>query len=727
MAVRHEIKSQLAKLLATEDLIVEHKTVATACFNVHTRVLTLPMWEKASDVVYDLLVGHEVGHALFTPDEDWTQTVKVPSQFVNVVEDVRVEKLMKKKYLGLAKTFYNGYKELNEQDFFQLEDEDISSFNLADRANLYFKVGNFLFLEFNSKEKEIIDMIAKTETFADVLIAAEELYKYCKEEKEQHKLPELNAHEQPGQSQTASNETVESDDSSPEQEGESDKSQPQSDQNEGNNAKGDQNKIDSSAEDEEPEVRTADSLEDKIRDLVNADGFENVYVEVPKLNLNTVVAKNEDVHKEIDDCFIHQQKGHEQMVKENNWMEPLNIFKNTDEEYKKFKLSAQKEVNYLVKEFECRKAADSYARASTSRTGVLDTSRLHSYKFSEDLFKKVTVLPDGKNHGLVFVLDWSGSMANVILDTCKQLFNLVWFCKKVSIPFEVYAFTNEWRRGEYDYETGRFIAADRSDHYQKKEGLLHVEEGFSLMNLLTSKVSGKELDHQILNIWRLASCFNNTYHAKYTYPSRLGLSGTPLNESLISLHQILPKFQQENKLQKVQCIVLTDGEANHLAYHVEVKRNWESGVYIGTRGINPSKTFLRDRMLGTTYKINYGYHEFTDMLLRNLKDKFPTVNFIGIRVLEGRNANRFMQLYYSSLDKEYENLQNEWKKSKSFIIKESGYDAYFGLSSTALSQNSEFEVAECATKSQIKTAFVKSLKTKKLNKKILGEFISLVV
>ena len=66
MAVSHEIKSQLAKLLATEDLVVEHKKVETACFNVHTRVLTLPMWEQASGQVYDMLVGHEVGHALYT-------------------------------------------------------------------------------------------------------------------------------------------------------------------------------------------------------------------------------------------------------------------------------------------------------------------------------------------------------------------------------------------------------------------------------------------------------------------------------------------------------------------------------------------------------------------------------------------------------------------------------------------------------------------------------------
>ena len=62
MTVRHEVKGQLAKLLATEDLIVESKKVETACFNVHTRVLTLPMWDKASNnvsVSYTHLRAHE--------------------------------------------------------------------------------------------------------------------------------------------------------------------------------------------------------------------------------------------------------------------------------------------------------------------------------------------------------------------------------------------------------------------------------------------------------------------------------------------------------------------------------------------------------------------------------------------------------------------------------------------------------------------------------------------
>ena len=140
MQINHEIKSQLAKLLATEDLIVENKKVETAQFNVQTRVLTLPQWEKASNNVYDSLVAHEVGHALYTPNE-WDWLGKIPQNYVNVCEDVRIEKLMKRRYAGLAKTFYTGYNELNDNDFFKLEDEDVNTLSLADRINLYYKVG----------------------------------------------------------------------------------------------------------------------------------------------------------------------------------------------------------------------------------------------------------------------------------------------------------------------------------------------------------------------------------------------------------------------------------------------------------------------------------------------------------------------------------------------------------------------------------------------------------
>ncbi len=540
MPVSHEIKSQLAKLLATEDLVVEHKKVETACFNVHTRVLTLPMWEKASNTVYDLLVGHEVGHALYTPDEDWLKEYKIPPQFVNVVEDARIEKLMKRRYPGLAKTFFNGYKELADDDFFQIKDDNLETYNLADRANLWFKIGNFtdILIE-RGEETDIINQIAETETFADVLIAAEALYKYCKHKQEEETKTSLDNLEsqQSGASEHPAN------DFSDQQEDEND--QPESGSSEGapsseetpqqqqpTNQGGEKN--------EEPEVKTMDSLEEALKNLVGHDAWENVYLELPKLDLNKVIVPNQEIHARCKESW-------------DDYLEKLDysygdVFGEVDRQFVEFKRSAQKEVNYLVKEFECRKAADSYARASTARTGVLDCSKLHTYKYNEDLFKKVTTLSDGKNHGLVFVLDWSGSMCDVMTDTVKQLFNLIWFCKKVAIPFEVYAFTTDYPLVKYDAD-GR--ANIRELAYERKDGLVHVGEWFSMMNLLTSKVNGKTLEEQMKNIFRLAYANHRNHYSRYSIPVGLSLSGTPLNEALISLHQILPKFQKENKLQKV--------------------------------------------------------------------------------------------------------------------------------------------------------------------------------
>ena len=154
MTVNTGVKGTLAKLLATEDLVIEHRSVSTASFDVAKRVLTLPNWEKASECVYDLLVSHEVGHALFTPADGW-QTMECPQSFVNVTEDARVEKLMKRKYPGLPKTFYRGYQQLQDEDFFSL-DGTTKNMNLVDRINIFFKVGNFIDVNFTEEEKSLL-------------------------------------------------------------------------------------------------------------------------------------------------------------------------------------------------------------------------------------------------------------------------------------------------------------------------------------------------------------------------------------------------------------------------------------------------------------------------------------------------------------------------------------------------------------------------------------------
>ena len=724
MAVQQEIKSQLAKLLATEDLVVEHKHVETAQFNVQTRVLILPLWEKASNDVYDMLVGHEVGHALFTPNEDPPKDV--PHSFMNVVEDARIEKLMKRKYLGIAKSFYRGYSEMHEDDFFELDGEDITKFNLADRANLHFKIGSFLPIPFSPPEKEIISLIQNAETFTDTITAAKALYNYCKQEKEEEsqveQSKELEA-ESDALSDIEGSGGIDTDST-----GDTDPTISDTDSDapveSGIDSVDSDLGMDDSSSPVEPEVRTEDVLNNRIKDLTGSEhSYENVYVEIPKVNLDTIIIKNDVVHNAIDAGFVRDEESFvptsDDLPEHLQYLYSPTCFYKPDTEFNKFKKDAKKEVNYLVKEFESRKAASSYARATTSRTGVLDTTKLHTYRYNEDLFKKITVLPDGKNHGLVFILDWSGSMQYVLQDTLKQLFNLIWFCKKVQIPFEVYAFTNEWNRRGYGCDADESL----KPHYEAKEGLLAVEEHFNLLNVLTHKVNGKTLEHQMLNLWRNAYAFAN--RCCYNYTDRMRLSGTPLNETMIALHQILPQFKKDNNVEKVQCIVLTDGEGSQIPYHKMVERHWEPEPYLGVNGCSSEAAFLRDRKLGKTYKLGYGYHQFTDALIKNLRDRFTSTNFIGIRVMSSRDAKHFIGLYYHGWQ-EREKISSDWRKNKSLTITNSGYHAYFGLSSATLAQDAEFDVDDSATKAQIKRAFVKSLKTKKLNKKVLSEFIELV-
>jgi hypothetical protein len=711
--IHHEIKSQLAKLLATEDLVVENKYVETAQFNVHTRVLTLPVWERASSQVYDMLVAHEVGHALYTPDSDWFKDRKISPQFVNIVEDVRIEKMMKRRYAGISKTFHRGYSELADEDFFCIENEDVNKMNLADRANLYFKIGKFVDIDFNSQERILIQKISDAETFDDVLDVAEELYKYCKQQQEMKtKTDDLQVQggQSEGEDQPETDSQEESTPSVPngtnDAPGSNDYDSDEFDSEEPE----DSDSYGGTENDDELEVSTAQSLEDALKDLASNEGWENVYLELPKLDLKQIVIPNAEVHSRFDEWNDFMDR-HELTEEE--------VFGNADRQFKEFKKSAQKEVNYLVKEFECRKAADSYARATTARTGVLDCSKLHTYRHNEDLFEKVTTLADGKNHGLVFVLDWSGSMGNVLQDTLKQLFNLMWFCKKASIPFEVYAFTNEYPK-EPTEET---LREDYTQHaYEKREGLIAVGPWFSMMNIFSSSVKMKELEQQMKNFYRLS--YNMTIWSHAPIPTGLSLSGTPLNEAFISLHQILPQFKKQYKVQKVQCVVLTDGEAGGMKYHKEVQRRWENGPFLGVGSVQMN-AFLRNRKTGNTYSFDCEWWQMSDIFLKDLRDTFTDVSFIGIRVLESRDAGSFIRRY-TGWTPAFEKTQKVWKKERAFALHDTGYHTYFGISAAALSNNSEFDVDEGASKAKIKSAFVKSLKSKKMNKKVLGEFIELI-
>ena len=580
--INYEVKGQLAKLLATEDLIIENRKVDTAMFDVERRVLTLPMWEKASASVYDLLVGHEVGHALYTPADNWKKDhPDLPMSYVNILEDVRIEKLMKRKYAGIVKTFFNGYRELSEQDFFELSENEVEEMNLPDRLNINAKIGNFVNVPFSDNENYFVNKAIKTETFQDVLDLSIELYDFMKEQIQESISMEGNGGDfskdwqlgdefSMGEStQGTPSQEIESDQELPFNEGEPNKNQGQGAPDfESDSEMGDMESGGDTTGGEhggDMDTITDKKLSENLENLNNKDrpsSRDPEYCTIPELKLDNLHIKVNDIHRVLDDWYIEQQRRYDKEVQENTYKPARNVYQEADNEYRLFRRSAQKEVNYLVKEFECRKSADAYARATVSKTGVLDCTKLHSYKYNEDLFKKITTLPDGKNHGLIFVLDWSGSMSTVLMDTIKQLFNLVWFCKKVQIPFQVFAFTNEWNRySKYDpnnIHIGHYSLP--FEHHPTKDAQLIVENQFSMLEFLSSDVKKKDLEHHMMNIWRTASVmdsrgrWDNNYF--YQPPHGLNLSGTPLNEALVSLNQLIPQFKKKTGVKKFSASLL---------------------------------------------------------------------------------------------------------------------------------------------------------------------------
>jgi len=185
-------QSILAKCLATENIDVIHDaTMETAAFDVKNRKLYLPVWNEMSKDLYDLLIGHEVGHAHETPEAGWHETVIDNPQkkaFLNVVEDVRIERKVKARYPGLVKSFYKGYKELFDKDFFGVQDLDIQDLPLVDRVNLHYKIGHLLGVEFaDGFEKDLVERIGKADTWAEVEKLADELYKNHQTERQDKK------------------------------------------------------------------------------------------------------------------------------------------------------------------------------------------------------------------------------------------------------------------------------------------------------------------------------------------------------------------------------------------------------------------------------------------------------------------------------------------------------------------------------------------------------------
>ena len=178
-------KSNLAKLMATENITVIHKKIPTAYFDVKNRILACPTFkEDMSNELYDLFMGHEVGHALYTPYEGLHSTLKqnrTLKGYLNVIEDVRIEKGIRNKYAGLRKSFFKAYDELMQRDFFGLKGRDLQTLALIDKINLITKCGSRVSITLNEEETEWLKKAESCKTWEDVVEVSEALYNWSKE------------------------------------------------------------------------------------------------------------------------------------------------------------------------------------------------------------------------------------------------------------------------------------------------------------------------------------------------------------------------------------------------------------------------------------------------------------------------------------------------------------------------------------------------------------------
>ena len=696
----------VAKLLANENLTVIQGPVKTASFDIKNRVLRLPQWKDMTDDLIDMLVGHEVGHALYTTLEEYS--TKNPHKdlthfagYMNVLEDVRIEKLMKRRYPGLRKAFNAGYKELNTRDFFGIANGDFKNMLLIDKINLYFKAGYNCGVTFNDIEKAFVRRAEETETCDDVITLAKEIYDYSKKAMED-KIEELKAQsddheefdEEESQEQGTSNqqdfdadeeETDEIEDESP---APSTKNDPLQD-------------LEDSLEDQ-LESQTEKNLKNKIEELADIT-IEYKYITIPKqIKVSPLVTYKEVFEQHTAYQTEWDANGGYKLITEDDI-----------ERAEKFKASSKNIVSYLIKEFEMRKSAQNYKRAKVSKSGSLDGKKLYAYKLNDDIFKQVTTIPNGKNHGMIFLLDWSASMDHVLRPTIEQVISLAMFCRGAQIPFQVFAFTNGWSDSKYRNEDG-----SRLINYSDTE----VDTfGLTMMELFSSKMTQSEFN-KMINI-SLSRYFNNLGNFK--------TSGTPLNSALAWLYNYIPEFKSKNGIEKTTLITLTDGEGEYLRTgtdQVRTRRIFGDNIkeYVTV------KPFLSDVVTHKNYPLSENAEQ-TKSLLQMIKDRHNIVT-VGFYITKAsfRSLHTALVAHYGYGQHvstfAIEDLKKAMRRNGFASLKDTGRDELFIVadSKAKIEDDKELSIGKKESAARIARELTKMLSNKKTSRILLNQFIGLV-
>ena len=749
--ISKEQKSNLAKLLATENINVIHQKVETAYFIPKTRTLCLPIWEEMSNDLYDMLTGHEVGHALYTPrDIEKNNKYKIPHSYFNVVEDIRIDKKMKIKYPGLRRSYFRAYRELIEKDFFKTQDKDVNGMRFIDRLNIFFKSGTDQEIIFNEQEQEFIERAKHLNTWNDVVKLTKDIYAYSgtekfdeeQEEEMRNELGQGQGDQEPNQSQLSERlsddyEQQEQNQETTSSSGSDNDKQEDEQSSAGSDSKEEkENKEESKGQSNGPEggykvgnneALTDHAHEQNKKSMAKTDKSikENIYLQLPKCK--DAVVPYDLISKKIEKI---------------NQSFPM---ANRIQAFKKFKNQQMRTVNYMVKEFEMKKAADAYVRTRTARTGVINTNTLHSYKYNDDIFARVQIEPGAKNHGMVMIVDWSGSMGDKMYDTLVQTMNLVMFCKAVNIPFAVYAFSDTNRRNFQNSDEDYYVSTRFSHAYEHlpyhydKEGLLMLED-VSLLEFVNSDMKNVKYQEAMANLYQIALEYNVNYRSmryfhqyenendgyRFNTPSALRLGGTPLDSAIYQSVGVVNKFIQKNKVQKMNTIFLTDGSGHTMG----------KATMLDDHGkIDFIETYMYDVYFkdGThTYKYGGGshrshHHGYHKQFLNYFKQKTGST-VIGYYVC-GRKLNYWDVNNFSKKDgyQPYEDAKIELRKNKVVTFTDIGYDELFITTKNNIKiDDTEAEISSDMTASKMKQAWAKSFKQKKMSRVLLNKFVERV-
>ena len=795
MAFTVEQKSQLAKLMATENLRVEHQKISTAKFDTKNRVLYLPIWQNMTGTLYDLLCGHEVGHALYTPAEGWHDVATDKSKgrnyksFLNVVEDARIEKKVKRKYPGLKTSFQTAYSELMKRDFFGLQKRNINEMSFIDRLNLFSKSQwSATWINFSSEERFMIDRVQNAETWEDVLRITEDIYDYSKQEQYEMAIEmndfeftegdgdgDFEYEEDDGGDLEESDGGEETDNKDAENTKESDKADKKQDNKSNSNSS---KKDDGEDKDEkdgdtdsnvnrfkdsqaansdmyEPECITDDSYRQKESLLLDEKCKPYVYVNLPKPILKNIITPAKRVQEQLTEFYKYgiptSQYHSDRKLPLSYATKWLNEFKQKNERY----------VGLLAKEFEMRKAAKAFSKSKLSDTGDIDIGKLAGYKFDDNIFRKVMLTPKGKNHGLVLLLDRSGSMSRNMAGSIEQILVLTMFCRKVNIPFVVYGFGDSNDSHIEDLgiknnpeERSKYSTQNYAS-FEEKEGNVYLGT-VRLREYINSSMSNSEYTQCMRNMIILKKSYEHDAEKVYVQrPLSEQLSNTPLTQAVYVCGYIMKDFRKRFNLDLSSLIIIHDGDAdNTTAQCVVRERTLSNGQNI--------KTIYGERMYvdSTNVVIRDGVNKFETTLTSN-GQIFDTMNIAILKWFKQTTGSKVFGFFLMGTDRHNKNvlvnryvdangktlfdlrkttiektgvwLGNELEiqlhkkfRSEKFIVSYPyGFDSFFFVlgGNDLKTEEDEIEIDGKITSSKLKTAFMKFNKKKALNRVLVSKFI----